>query len=151
MAEGALALTIVNSTSGASLLAVLSHPDIVWHHVCTMVGAGTGQLGIPWYRLGLPKAHSGTHWPEWFTVVHRVVVVHSGAQWCREWYRVVGVMRTNMLSLYRHCLLLAPSTQHTLHCGHCAFVVFHNWESFQRINAEVHLACIGNWAVCRGF
>ena len=115
MAGGALAPTMVSSTSGASLLAVLlSHPDIVWHHVCTMVGAGTGQLGIPWYRLGLPKAHSGTHWPEWFTVVHRVVVV----------------MRTNMLTLYRHCLLLAPSTQHTLHCGHCAFVVLYNWESF---------------------
>ena len=92
-----------------SLLAVLSHPDIVWHHVCTMVGVGTGQLVIPWYR-GLPSAQGA----QWFAVVHRVVVV----------------MRTNMLTLYRHCLLLAPSTQHTLHCGHCAFVVFYNWESF---------------------
>ena len=74
MAEGALALTIVNSTSGASLLAVLSHPDIVWHHVCTMVGVGTGQLVIPWYR-GLPSAQGA----QWFAVVHRVVV-HSGSQ-----------------------------------------------------------------------
>ena len=81
MAGGALAPTMVSSTTGgASLLAVLlSHPDIVWHHVCTMVGVGTGQLVIPWYR-GLPSAQGA----QWFAVVHRVVVhrvvVHSGSQ-----------------------------------------------------------------------
>ena len=81
MAGGALAPTLVSSTSGASLLAVLlSHPNIAWHHVCTLVGAGTGQLGIPWYRLGLPKAHSGSQWSTCTVALSSGTVVHSGAQ-----------------------------------------------------------------------
>ena len=74
MAGGALAPTMESSTSGASLLA----SDIVWHHVCTMVGVGTGQLVILCYR-GLSMGHSGS---QWYTMTHGgtqrcTVVVHT--------------------------------------------------------------------------
>ena len=51
--------------------------------------------------------------------------VHGGTKSCtvvHSMYTVVAVVRTNMLTLYCHCLLLAPSTQYTaalLATTHC--------------------------------